>query len=1073
MKKYLCVYVFLLIFEGWTTLPAQAQVKVAMTGQIISGRDNLPLPGATVKVAETGQSLVSDAAGHFTFFLKLDSVHLSVSYIGFRALRVAARRGATLQLRLEPDNTALQEVLVSTGYQVLPQERATGSFEQVDKELFNRSTGTDVLSRLDGVTTGTLFDKRQGADPLTSLTIRGIGSIYANTAPLIVVDNFPYEGDINNINPNDVASVTLLKDAAAASIWGVRAGNGVIVITTKRGLYNQPAQVSLSSNVTITGKPDLFYLPQMSSSDFIDVEQMLFSKGFYDSDLSNTFSRPPVSPVVNLLDEVRRGVLGSAQADAQINALRGQDVRNDFEKYIYRTGVNQQHALSLSGGSQVASYYFSVGYDKNVYNLVNSGYDRVTIKSSNTFRLAKGLELQAGLQYTSSNTSNENALSPYDYGAIIPAGKSGLYPYAQLADAKGNPLVIAKDYNVGFIDTTGAGKLLDWKYRPLQEAQLADNHTDAHDILVNLGLKYTLDRHFSAEIKYQYERSDGTDNDYYSPDSYYTRNLVNGYTQIGANGLVRPVPDGGILDLTENHLDAQDARAQLNYNTSWHDKNEVSAIAGTEIRQENTFYNTGRTYGYNPNLLTSTNVDEVTTFPYYEGLGFDNTIPSGVQFGNILNRYVSLYTNGSYTYDKRYLLSVSARKDESNLFGVSSNQKGVPLWSVGGGWNISNEKFYHWAGVPYLKFRLTYGYSGNVDNSLSAYTTIGYVSTNNYTHIPYANVVNPPNPDLQWEKVGMTNIGFDFSTKGGRLSGTVDYYRKQSRDLIGPAPVDPTTGFSYLVINSASLAGKGVDLQLNSRNLTGALGWNTALLFSYNRNIVSQYDQTFSTATAYVGTGLSLNPIVGRDVYALYSYRWAGLDPANGDPRGYVNGAVSKDYNTILNAPVSSLQYDGSAVPVYYGALRNTLTWKQFSLSANVQYKLGYVFRKTSINYTSLYSGWVGNSDYALRWQKPGDEKKTNVPSLDYPADANRDQFYTYSQATVGNADNIRLQDLRLSWQVDKKTRHGLPFKSLQVYAYASNLGILWRSNKWGIDPDYGQGIPAPRSLSLGFKADF
>lgn len=1068
MKKYL--FLFLIIISQ----TAIAQVSTPITGKVLSAKDSLPLAGATIKVDETNQSFTTDHNGAFSVNGTKNDIHLTVTFIGYKMARllVSLPLDKPLVVLLEPDHTELKEVTVSTGYQTLPKERATGSFEKVDNELFNRSTGTDVITRLEGVTTSTVFDKHTGASPVNSLTIRGLGSLYASATPLVIVDNFPYAGDINNINPNDVASVTLLKDAAAASIWGARAGNGVIVIATKAGKYNQPLTVNLNSNVTFTAKPDLYALSQMSSSDFIDVEKMLFSKGFYDSDLNNTFSYPAISPVVELLDEARNGLISSSTADAQINALRSYDVRRDFDKYIYLTGINQQHALSLSGGSPAATYFFSAGYDKDLNNLINSGYDRITLKSNNTFRPFKNTEIQAGLQYTASNTSNENSLSPYGYGEIIPSGKSALYPYAQLVDAKGNPLPVVKDYRLSFTDTTGAGKLQDWNYRPLQEARLADNHTRSYDLTANLGIRYRFDPRLSAEVKYQYEKTTGNNRQYYNPDRYYTRNLVNSFTQINGTTETNPVPLGGILDLTNNELTAHDLRAQMNYNNSWHGKNQVSVIAGAEISQNIITYNTGRTYGYSPGTLTYTNVDYVTAFPFYNGLNNNSVIPNTAQFGDITNRYVSFYTNGSYTYDNKYIASLSARKDESNLFGVNTNQKGVPLWSAGLAWNISNEKFYHWSAVPYLKFRLTYGFSGNVDNSRSAYTTIAYQTSNFYNHLQFANVINPPNPELRWEKVGMTNIGVDFGTKNDRLTGSIDYYVKNAKDLISPAQIDYTTGFSYLYTNNAKTMGKGIDLQLNSRNLTGALAWNTTFLFSYNRTIVKDYYSGLSTASAYVSSSFGVNPVVGRDVYGLYSYKWAALDPQTGDPRGYLNGSISKDYTAIINGNLSDLVYDGSSNPVYFGGFRNTFIWHGVSLSANITYRLGYYFRKTSINYTSLFNGWVGNSDYALRWQNPGDEKHTNVPSIIYPANSDRDQFYTFSEANIGRADNVRLQDIRIGYQLEKAWQQWLPFNSLQFYVYASNLGIIWRANKWHLDPDYGSLIPAPRTLSLGLKAD-
>lgn len=1054
-----------------TALQAAAQSRY-LTGRVVTP-DSRPLAGATVRLA--GSPAVStDLNGHFRIAVPAaaaDSLHLEIAYIGYTTLHLALRPGDGQPLRivLMPAANQLEEVVVSTGYQELPKERATGSFEKVNTELFNRSTGANVLARLDGITTALLFDRRADANPLNALTIRGVSSYDAANAPLIVVDNFPYEGDINSINPNDVAGVTILKDAAAASIWGVRAGNGVIVITTKKGSFSQPLQTTLSSNVTFTGRPDLFYLPQLSSPDFIDVEKMLFSKGFYDDDIANTFSRPPISPVVDLLDKARSGLISASDAGHQIDALRKMDVRNDFQKYIYRESFNQQHALSLSGGNAKAAYFFSAGYDVNRDNLVGAGFNRVTLKSNNTFRPVPQLEIQAGLQYASTDASGENSFSPYGYGELFPAGKSALYPYAQLADSHGNPLPVAKDYNTGFIDTTGGGRLQDWRYRPLQEARLADNHTGSGELVASLGLKYDFSAHLSAEARYQYERADGSNKQYYDPSGYYVRNLINSYAQPDGTGYSSPVPDGGILDLAENQLRSHDARVQVNYRNSWSNKHDLAVIAGSEVRQSLATYNSGRTYGYDPQLLTYASADETSTFPFYQGIGPDGVIPNPAQFGSILDRYVSFYANAAYTFNRKYLLSASARKDESNLFGVRSNQKGVPLWSAGAGWNIFNEVWYHWSAVPYLKLRLTYGYSGNVDNTRSALTTISYVATNAYTHLPYANVVNPPNPDLRWERVGMTNLGLDFSTKNDRLSGSIDFFVKRSKDLLSPAPVDFTTGFTSLTINSAAFKGTGIDLQLNSRNLTGAIGWNTAFLFSYNRNKVSNYLNTVHDASSYVGFGLSLNPVVGRDLYGLYSYRWAGLDPQTGDPQGYLNGQVSKDYLAMNYNTIGTLKYEGSAVPVYFGALRNTFTWRQLSLSANITYKLGYKFRKNSIHYTALFYNWQGNSDYTQRWQKPGDEKITNVPSMVYPADYDRDQFYTYSEATVGNAGTIRLQDLRLGYRFTRVN----PFKALEVYAYASNLGIIWRANKWGIDPDYGTGIPAPKTLSIGLKADF
>lgn len=1056
------------------------KIKTALNLPItVSGKvtDTLgtPLIGATVANKTVNKSVITNDNGEFNISAQQGD-EINITYVGYKPVSFTIANNPTyLTITLHQGTNGLKEVLVNTGYQTLSKERSTGSFSNISGQLLEREVSTDVLSRLDGIASGVLFDKRiHGTGTLDKISVRGLSTIEGNLNPLVVLDNFPYEGDLNNLNPNDIENITILKDAAAASIWGARASNGVIVITTKKGKYNQPLQITLNANVTVAEKPNLFYFPQMSSSDFIDVEEMLFSKGFYNSVLNNQSTRPPVTPVVAILAQQRAGLISADQAQSQINAMRGLDVRNDFEKYIYRKPVSQQYALNISGGTRDVNYTISGGYDHNLNNMIGNEYDRMTLRSMTTIRPVKNLEIQAGGLFTSSHTSTNNSLMPYGYNQIIPGGKAALYPYAQLADASGNPLPIAKDYRPSYTDTAGQGRLLDWKYRPLQEAQLADHNIRSRDILLNLNTRYNITAELNAEFKYQYENSWTGNQEYDSPDSYYTRNLINRYTQLNGDQTTYIIPVGGILDLGNSELSSNDARAQLNYNKNWGQKSELAAIAGMEIRETHANSSSSRTYGYNNDLLTFSNVDFVNSYPLYGNLSFPQPIPNNAGFSDILNRYLSYYVNASYSYDKRYTVSASARKDESNLFGVNINQKGVPLWSSGLSWDVNNEAFYKIDWLPYLRLRVTYGYSGNVDNSLSAYPTIAYQSPNGYTNLPYATAVNPPNPDLRWEKTGILNLGVDFGLKNSRISGSLEYYSKKSTDLISPTPADYTTGFSYLNLNSADMKGKGIEIQLNARIIDGRFKWLTNLIYNYSQSEVTKYDETYPTGNTYVGNGLNTLPLPGKPLNAVFSYKWAGLDPTDGDPQGYVNGQVSKDYNTIINnSTVADLKYDGPGLPEDYGAFRNTFQWKNFSLSANITYRFNYYFRRTSISYSNLFSRWLGNSDYDKRWQKPGDEKTTNVPSLDYPANSSRDNFYQLSEATVLKGDNIRLQDINFSYEITKDQWQGLPVTRLQVYLYANNLGILWRANKYHLDPDYGSYFPAPRTFSLGFKTSF
>lgn len=1027
-----------------------------ITGKVTDAA-GAPLVGATVLVKGTGRGVVTNEEGRFSLRNLNAGATLLVSFAGYdtRQVKVSAQGAMIVQLERGIVDIAGVSV-VSTGYQALPKERATGSFVKIGNDLLNRKVSTGILDRLEGVSSGVLFDRRDPGNP--KIQIRGLYTLTSTIAqPLIVVDNFPYEGDINNFNPNDVESITILKDAAAASIWGAKAGNGVIVITTKKGRYEQRPLISFNSNVTILDKPNLFTLPQIPASDFIDLERFLFGQGFYNGVIGRR--RPPLTPVVELLLKQRNGQISAAEADAAINALRNVDVRNDFEKYIYRRGLNQQYAANVSGGGKNLKYFFSTGFDRNLSTLKGDDYRRITIRSDNTFQPVKGLQLQAGVQYTQGNRSNN---SPGGYGSPNYRMQTRtLPPYARLADDNGNPLPIDK-YRAGFTDTAGRGLLLDWKYRPLEELAVNDKTGETRLLLANFGVKYDLLSSLSAEVKYQYQRTDETARMYYDERTFFTRDLINRFTQIVNGSPVYIVPRGGILDLASTKQEGHMVRGQLNFNQTWRRKHELTAIAGAELSQLRTVSNSTRLYG-SDNAAGFSNVDYVNVYPVIPG-GIE-AIPSGAELTGRLDRFVSVYLNAAYTYDDRYTVSASARKDASNLFGAETNRRGIPLWSSGIGWKISNEQFYQSSLFPYLNFRVTYGSSGNVNNSIYALTAITRTpAAFQPTNIPFATVTNIANPNLRWEQVNTLNIGLDFAMRNNRLTGSVEFYRKQSMDVLGLEPLDPTTGLGAMTTNSADVKGKGIEVQLNSQNLTGRdLKWQTSLILNYADYKVGKYLLSQQT-NGFVSEGGTLTPLTGYNPYVVISYRFAGLDPSTGDPQGYVNGHVSKDYDALVQRPINEQVIHGPALPPVFGNLLNTFSWKGISLSVNITYKLGYYFRRSTISYSSLYNFGTGHSDFLKRWRQPGDEKFTNVPSMVYPnPTSNRDWFYSNSDVTVEKGDHIRLDDIRLSYR----------FRNFQLYAYTSNLNaLIWKANKAGLDPDAPSGLRPSRTVALGVKMD-
>lgn len=1037
-----------------------------VTGKV-QDENGAALSGIAVSMKNGRHLSITDSAGAFSLSLMSGYPHeLVFSGLGFKSTEVklsAAMKGA-LRVVMEAAVQQLDEVRISTGYQTVPRERTTGSFDFIDNKTFNEQVSTDVLSRLEAVSSGLNVDRKVNG---SGIRIRGISTLSPGSGldePLIVLDNFPYEGDIANINPNDVESISILKDAAAASIWGARAGNGVIVITTKKGRGGQPLRIEANSNVTIGSKPDLDYFPLMSPAEFIEVERTLFDHQYRFSDTSSA-SRPAFTTAYEILFRQRSGKLSESDANGLLDELSSTDIRKQYSRYMYQPSYNQQYAVNLSGAGDKGIYYFSAGYDRNSSNL-DASFNKLNLSYQHTYKLLKNLQLSTGIYYTQSES--QSGRTGFDPG-------SGMPLYTRLADEQGNALAVMKTYRQPYLDTLGGGKLLDWNYYPLTDDEHQKTVGNINDALFNAGVNYSPLKWLNADIKYQYEKQLGKGSTLYDQDSYYTRNLINQYSQwIGTGGLKYIVPRGSIYDLSENSIESHSIRGQLNINKSWQ-KHNLVVLLGSEMKDKYTLGNQNRSYGYNPENLTSTYVDYLTSYPHFI-YGSRSFIPPGNSFSDMTTRFISSFGNAAYTYDDRYSLTLSGRRDASNLFGVNVNDGWNLLWSGGLGWNISRESFYQSGWLPYLKLRATYGYSGNVDMGRSAVTTLSYSSSNSpYTGGSIASVSQHANPELRWEKVRMINVAADFGSKNNRVSGSVDFFFKKATDLFGPAPLDYTSGiFGTITKNVASLSGRGIDLQLRTLNLNGPLTWSTDVNLSHYQDKVTDYYWPAAWGSSYVTTTVRQpTRMVGKPLYSMFSYQWHGLDPQTGDPRGYINGHISENWAAITSdsTTVNDLVYHGSAVPTFYGSLGNTLSWKNISLSFRMMFKLGYYFRNSAIGYNSLTAFRTdAHSEYALRWRNPGDQENTHVPSFTWPADGNRDSFYGNAEIKAERADHIRMQYITLNYDFKGSPAANSRFKNIRLYVNLNNLGMVWQASRSGLDPEFATSLPPARSYALGLR---
>lgn len=1049
-------------------------------GTVMDRKDGSPIAGATVLVKGTKLTSQTDGKGKFSLNVPNGAETLVIRYLGFKTQEIALANFVSFTIRMEEDEQLLEQVVVSTGYQSIAKDRATGSFSQVKQEDLERKITLNLVDKLEGMASGLLLTSNlpnsSGRPTKNSLlSIRGRSTISATQDPLIVVDGFPFESDLSLLNPEDIATITFLKDAAAASIWGVRASNGVVVIETKKGKANKP-QIAFSTNFTIGGKPDLGYRPVASSADYLDFESEGVNKLLIPDPKGK--SAPAISSGADIFFRFKRGEITAAQRDALVQQLSGYDYKTQYSEYLLQKQQIQQYNLSASGGGEFARYFFSGSYSKELPVAKGDQTERFTLNSKNDFQLSKRLDASAGLMLMMNNSKNNGlGLTP------LQPGIGTFLPYDRIVGDDGKPVQYARAFNAAALDPLEKQGYLPWRYDYLSALSDADNTVRYSQFRINGSLQYKIIEGLSAQVSGLYERSFQRGRNYYSPDSYTTRNTINNATSIlaGSNPakLVYGLPLGGILDQANLDMEQYNVRGQLVLNKKLGTDHRVDAVAGIEMRQVWAAGATTRLYGYDDRTLSSMPVNYATQ--YTMAVTGNKTTPSLPNtLSDVRDRFLSWYTNANYTYKDKYVISGSARLDDSNLFGASKEYRATPLWSIGGMWKLGQEDFLQLPFVNRLNLRVTYGVNGNVDKTTSPFLTATVSgSPDFYNGLSYASISNPANPLLRWEKTKTFNIGADVSLWEDRLEFSLDIYKKRSYDLLGPAEFNATYGFTSLKVNTGRLDNHGVDLNLTADVLRGGdFQWKSQLNFGYNENKVVSSNLQRDNVSYYLNSGpAGNNPIVGKSIDGIYSTNWGGLDN-KGRPTVLTGDGKQMFTENDISNDLSTLTYSGTTVPKYFGGFTNTFRYKQFDLSFLITYKLGYVFRRPSIDYFSYFTQKSIHSDVGQRWRQPGDEANTNVPVMPSNGVNYSANWYTSSNQLIESGSHIRFRELSLSYSLAPSIVKQLRMRQLSVMAYARNLGLIWAKNKEGIDPDFVPSayytiLPTPASFALGLRASF
>ncbi|HWV70637.1 MAG TPA: SusC/RagA family TonB-linked outer membrane protein [Pseudosphingobacterium sp.] len=1025
-----------------------------------------PMEGAKITVKESGKAYVTTVSGQAKIGHVTGQETLITTFMGYKPDTLKLTSQHSVVIAMKPLVAVLEGVsIVSTGYQDVNKDRATGSFGIVTAKELAQFPTISVLERLQGLVPGVNISTKTtaGQSRNGTINIRGISTIVGNhtqvsVEPLLVVDGFPSQISIANgaldlLNADDIQQITFLKDAAAASIWGIQAANGVIVITTKRGKQNAAPSLNFSTTYSTGAKPRTDYGPMMSVADYIDLEKDMINKNYVEDVTQSSYISGNLTQAQAIIFKNKRGEISEAQMNAELAALAQYDNADQISEYLLQRQATKQYNLSLSGGGVNNSYYMSGSYytDDRIYKSnKNKGY---SFNVSTTSNLLKGrVAINTSLTYgnTTDKTNPAAALG-------MSMSPFGLRPYDLLVNPDGSTMyydIFTIPSRARSLESQG---YLPFRYSALDELNYNNTMNTGNNLGVNVDVRTKITSWLNFSVSGNLGRNFTERENYQEPDSYEARIMINRATTINSAGqLVYGLPIGGKLITNNGSTRSYNLRGQVNVNKNWNDKHELAAVLGNEIREVFNKTSGETRYGYNKEINAFTQVD-----PNGNYLDITGNRPAigatSLPIVEKTTRTLSYYSTASYTYDSKYTVSASARFDDLNLLGVERRKRAIPLWSVGLSWNMKKESFLkdvEWLSA--LSGRFTYGFTGNAPQGYAPVTVIELQGTDDYSLLPNARIGKPAREDLAWEKTKMLNYGLDFSLFDSRISGTLEYYKKHTKDIFYELPINGTYGFSRTLFNAATLDGEGVDIGFSfalvkSKQVT----WYNTINLSYNTNII--HDERFKLPIANMLAPGEEALYDGYPTDYLFTYKFAGLDE-KGETLIEDPTEPGKLYNTWDFPFYDVKSYSGRTASPWYGAYNTNVTYKRFDLGLQFQYQLGGVFLRPSVAETGLYVSRAG--DLAQRWRKPGDELTTNVPGItsDYSQGFNYGtsvERYSNSDLLVRSRSNVKLNQVRLSYAVPQQVVAKMGIKALSLSVVCRNLGMIWAKNKEKIDPDY------------------
>ncbi|MAU26502.1 MAG: SusC/RagA family protein [Muricauda sp.] len=1022
----------------------QSQEKT-VTGNV-TDQNGLALPGANVVVKGTTTGVQTDFDGNYTISVAEGQV-LSFSYLGYTTKEVTVGAQSTINVTLEEDAQALEEVIV-TAYGTSTKEAFTGSASVVGAKDLEIRTVTSPIAAIEGRATGVQFTSAQGPGSSPGIVIRGVGTLNGDTDPLFIVDGVQYEGSLNTINQEDIESFTILKDAASTSLYGSRAANGVVIITTKSGTKGGGIQVNASMQYGLVSASQWQFYDEVTPGQYYETmwealknssagggDPAFASANIYDNLGYNPFNVPNDQIV---------GVNGQLNPNAQViyQSL-------DWYDFLSRTGVRKNYNVNVSGGGENNKVFFSASYLDEESFVITSGYERLTTRLNAEFDVSDRITIGGSANVTieeftaPSSAGTGSIVNPFGFakniGSIYPVFVNDLEGNI-VRDVFGDPVF---DNGEGFPEYNIGSRPISQGRHALQELLLNDERDNNNTYGFRFYADWEILEGLNLRVNYGRDINDGVEKEY--------ENAVIGDAQ----------PDGRFSD-ERFRRQVENFNQILTYRKSFGN------------------HNLDLTLGHESFDRTFSDIDGLKTIQAANGIfeldNFSNIVSLG---GSSTRKSIEGYFSRlNYNFDNKYYISGSIRRDGSSVF--DRETRWGTFYSVGGSWRIDQEDFLQNSSViNRLKLRASYGEVGNDDLGDFFLSQPRFSITSNAGD-PAIIFTDIGNSELQWETIENFDVALEFALFNNFLEGSVEYYKRNSSDLLYLLPIAPSNGLNEVPVNVGDMFNSGWEVSLTTHLInTGDFRWDLTLQGSTFKNEITSLPAPFIDDEQRWAEG--------RSRFDFFILRTAGVDPATGDQL-FLQYELDEDGNSVpvrdANGEIATTNdwqdteraYTGdSSIPDLLGSVANSLSYKGFTLDFLINYGIGG--KILDFGYAAMmHSGNYGSSfhpDILNAWRQPGDV--TNVPRLE---NGNPNLVRTASDRFLTDASFWALRNVNLGYTFESTIAEKLGLDNLRISVTAENL--YTNSKRNGLNPQFelegtpnGNDFGPPKIISVGLNVAF